>query len=36
VQYWTAREAGDLGSAATVATELGPIIKKINPKESAS
>jgi MerR family transcriptional regulator, aldehyde-responsive regulator len=36
VQYWTAREAGDLAAAATVAAELRPIIKKINPKERAS
>jgi DNA-binding transcriptional MerR regulator len=36
VRYWTAREAGELAAAATVAAELGPIIKKINPKERAS
>ena len=33
VQYWTAREVGDLAKAADVADELGPLIRRINPKE---
>jgi DNA-binding transcriptional MerR regulator len=35
VQYWSAREVGDLDKAADVAAELGPIIRRINPKDSA-
>jgi DNA-binding transcriptional MerR regulator len=35
VQYWSAREAGDLDKAAAVAEELGPIIRRINPKDTA-
>ncbi len=33
VQYWSAREAGDLDKATAVADELGPLIHRINPKE---
>jgi DNA-binding transcriptional MerR regulator len=33
VQYWSAREAGDLAAADLVAAELGPIIRAINPRE---
>jgi MerR family transcriptional regulator, aldehyde-responsive regulator len=33
VQYWTAREAGDLDKAAAVADELGPVIRRMNPKD---
>ncbi|MCW2786937.1 MAG: MerR family transcriptional regulator [Marmoricola sp.] len=35
VQYWSAREVGDLDKAADVADELGPIIRRINPKDTA-
>jgi MerR family transcriptional regulator, aldehyde-responsive regulator len=35
VQYWSAREVGDLDKAADVAAELGPIIRSINPKDTA-
>jgi DNA-binding transcriptional MerR regulator len=35
VQYWSAREVGDLDKAADVAEELGPLIRRINPKDSA-
>jgi DNA-binding transcriptional MerR regulator len=35
VQYWSAREAGDLDKAAAVAEELGPIIRRMNPKDTA-
>jgi DNA-binding transcriptional MerR regulator len=35
VQYWSAREAGDLDKAAAVAEDLGPIIRRINPKDTA-
>jgi len=34
VQYWSAREVGDLDKAADVAEELGPLIRRINPKDS--
>lgn len=33
VQYWGAREAGDLDRARAVADELGPVIRRLNPKE---
>lgn len=33
VRYWSAIEAGDHDKAARVADELGPIIRRINPKE---
>jgi len=32
VRYWSAREAGDLDKAADVAEELGPIIRRMNPR----
>jgi MerR family transcriptional regulator, aldehyde-responsive regulator len=35
VQYWSAREVGDLDKAADVADELGPLIRRINPKDTA-
>ena len=35
VRYWSAREAGDLDKAAAVAEELGPIIRRMNPKDTA-
>jgi DNA-binding transcriptional MerR regulator len=35
VQYWSARESGDLDKAAAVADELGPIIGRIKPKGTA-
>lgn len=35
VQYWAAREVGDLDKAAAVAGELAPLIRRINPKDSA-
>jgi DNA-binding transcriptional MerR regulator len=35
VQYWSAREVGDLDKAADVAEELGPLIRRINPKDTA-
>jgi DNA-binding transcriptional MerR regulator len=35
VQYWSAREVGDLDKAADVADELSPIIRRINPKDTA-
>jgi DNA-binding transcriptional MerR regulator len=35
VQYWSAREVGDLDKAAAIAAELGPIIRRINPKDTA-
>jgi DNA-binding transcriptional MerR regulator len=35
VQYWSAREVGDLDKAADAAEELGPLIRRINPKETA-
>jgi DNA-binding transcriptional MerR regulator len=35
VQYWSAREVGDLDNAADVAEELGPLIRRINPKDTA-
>jgi MerR family transcriptional regulator, aldehyde-responsive regulator len=35
VQYWSARETGDLDKAADVAAELGPIIHRINPRDTA-
>jgi DNA-binding transcriptional MerR regulator len=34
VRYWSAREAGDLDKAAAVAEELGPIIRRLNPKDN--
>jgi DNA-binding transcriptional MerR regulator len=34
VRYWSAREAGDLDKAATVAEELAPIIRRMNPKDN--
>jgi MerR family transcriptional regulator, aldehyde-responsive regulator len=33
VQYWSAREAGDLDKAAVIADQLGPVIRRMNPKE---
>ena len=33
VRYWSAREVGDLDKAAAVADELGPIIRRMNPKD---
>jgi DNA-binding transcriptional MerR regulator len=33
VGYWSAREVGDLDKAAAVADELGPIIRRMNPKD---
>lgn len=33
VRYWSAREVGDLDKAADVADELGPLIRRLNPKE---
>lgn len=35
VRYWSAREAGDLDKAAAVAEELGPIIRRMNPKDTS-
>ena len=35
VQYWSAREVGDLDKAADIADELGPLIRRINPKDTA-
>jgi MerR family transcriptional regulator, aldehyde-responsive regulator len=35
VQYWSAREAGDLDKATALADELGPLIRRINPKDTA-
>jgi DNA-binding transcriptional MerR regulator len=35
VRYWSAREVGDLDKAADVADELGPLIRRINPKDTA-
>jgi DNA-binding transcriptional MerR regulator len=35
VQYWSAREAGDLDKAAAVAEELGPIIGRMTPRQIA-
>jgi DNA-binding transcriptional MerR regulator len=35
VQYWSAREVGDPDKAASVADELGPLIRRINPKDTA-
>jgi DNA-binding transcriptional MerR regulator len=35
VQYWGAREVGDLDKAAAVADELAPIIRHINPRDTA-
>jgi DNA-binding transcriptional MerR regulator len=35
VRYWSAREVGDLDKAAALADELGPLIRHINPKDSA-
>ena len=34
VRYWAARESGDLDKAAVIADELGPVIRRINPKET--
>ncbi len=34
VQYWSARETGDLDKAAAVAEELRPIIGRMNPKDT--
>jgi len=34
VQYWSAREVGDLDKAAAVADELAPLIRRINPKDT--
>lgn len=36
VDYWTARETGDLDTAAAVAAELGPVIATVNPREKSS
>jgi MerR family transcriptional regulator, aldehyde-responsive regulator len=33
VQYWSAREAGDLEAAASIAAELEPVIRKIIPRK---
>jgi NAD(P)-dependent dehydrogenase (short-subunit alcohol dehydrogenase family)/DNA-binding transcriptional MerR regulator len=35
VQYWSAREAGDLDKAAVLADQLGPVIRRMNPKGPA-
>lgn len=35
VQYWSAREVGDLDKAADVAADLAPLIRRINPKDPA-
>jgi DNA-binding transcriptional MerR regulator len=35
VRYWGAREVGDLDKAAALADELGPLIRSINPNDSA-
>jgi MerR family transcriptional regulator, aldehyde-responsive regulator len=35
VRYWSAREVGDLDKASDIADELGPLIRRINPKDSA-
>ena len=35
VGYWSARAAGDLDKAAAIAAELGPVIRRMNPKDSA-
>ena len=35
VQYWSAREVGDLDKAADISDELGPLIGRINPKDTA-
>jgi MerR family transcriptional regulator, aldehyde-responsive regulator len=35
VQYWSAREVGDLDKAADVADDLSALIRRINPKDSA-
>ena len=35
VQYWSARERGNLEQAEAVASELSIVIRHINPKESA-
>ena len=32
VQYWSAREVGDLDKAAAIADQLGPVIRRMNPK----
>jgi MerR family transcriptional regulator, aldehyde-responsive regulator len=34
VQYWAAREVGDLDKAEAVAEEIRPLINRINPKDS--
>ena len=34
VQYWSAREVGDLDKASEVAEELGRLIRRINPKDT--
>ena len=34
VQYWSAREVGDLDKASDVAEELGHLIRRINPKDT--
>jgi MerR family transcriptional regulator, aldehyde-responsive regulator len=35
VQYWAAREVGDLDKAEAVADEIRPLINRVNPKDSA-
>ena len=35
VQYWGAREAGDLDRTDAVASELSTVIRRINPKDTA-
>ncbi len=35
VQYWSAREVGDIDKADAIAIELGALIHDINPKETA-
>jgi DNA-binding transcriptional MerR regulator len=35
VQYWSAREVGDLDKAAAIVEELSPIIRRMNPKDTA-
>ena len=35
VRYWSAREAGDPDKAAVIADELAPIIRRLNPRDTA-
>lgn len=32
MQYWRAREVEDLDKAAAIADQLGPVIRRMNPK----